>query len=164
MVWNSVFNFLNRGNIIRRQVRNNNSIIFGGQAIKKHIGFMARPTHDYDILSKAPKKSARLLERTLDNQKYVDKFYVRPALHPGTTKVMHVGYDGIKRTKDDITIADFSKPRKGFKTKLFGGIRYATLSEIKKDKRRSLRTKKFVFRHKKDKEDLNRIKIAEGMK
>ena len=164
MVWNSTFNFLNKGNIIKKQVRNNNSIIFGGQAIKKHIGFLARVTQDYDILSKAPKKSARQLERNLDTQKGTDNFYIKPALHPGTTKVMHVGSDMVKGTRDDITIADFSKPRKGFKTKRIEGIRYAALSEIKKDKLRSLRSQEFAFRHMKDRDDLNRIKIAEGMK
>lgn len=161
MPFGSVLNFLNRGKIIKDQVKRNNSVIFGGKAIKKHIGFFARPTFDYDILSKHPRKSARQLDRSLDSNTGKDNFYTKPALHPGTIKVMHVGLDMKKGTIDDIGIADFSKEKEGFKTKRIDGIRYAALSEIRKDKRASLRSKEFAFRHKKDREDLDRIKASE---
>lgn len=160
MVWESTFNYLNRGKVIKKQVRSNDSIIFGGQAIKAQIGFFARPTNDYDILSMQPKKSARQLARTLDKKTGQDNFYTKAALHPGTTKVMHVGSDKIRGTNDDIGIADFSKPRPKFKSNKIEGVNYASLSEIKKDKNASLKSKEFAFRHKKDKDDLNRIKAS----
>jgi hypothetical protein len=62
-----------------------------------------------------------------------------------------------KGTKDDVGIADFSR-MKPVKSSSIGRVRYVKLSEIKKDKRKSLKDPQFKFRHKKDREDLERMK------
>jgi len=160
----NVMTLFNVDKFILNQAKKNKSVIYGGQAIKKHIGFIARPTKDYDILSKKPRKHAIQLERTLDKKSGGDFYYTQPALHKGTHKVKHIGVDKIKETEDDFGIADYTKPIRKHKTKTIDGIKYVTLNEIKKDKKRALSLKKFEFRHQKDREDLNRIKLAKSFK
>ncbi len=144
--------------IVLAQAKKNNSIIFGGQAIRKHIGFFGRPTMDFDVLSTRPKRSARQLEKKLDKIAQQDVYFTKPALHPGTTKVMNKGRDMRQGTRDDIGIADYSKPRKGIKSKRINGVRYVNLSETIKDKRKAIADKQFAFRKEKDLEDIRRIK------
>jgi len=144
--------------IVIAQARKNNSIIFGGQAIRKHIGFFGRPTDDFDVLSNNPKRSARQLERKLDRTAQEDIYYIKPAIHPGTTKVMHKGVDRRKGTRDDFGIADYSKPRRGIRSKRIDGVRYVHLSETIKDKRKAIANPMFAFRKEKDQEDIRRIK------
>ena len=144
--------------IVIAQAKQNNSIIFGGQAIKKHIGFFARPTKDFDVLSNRPKRSARQLERKLDRIAQEDIYFTKPALHPGTTKVMNKGRDMRKGTRDDIGIVDYSKPRRGIKSKIINGVKYVLLSETIKDKRKAIADPQFTFRKEKDLEDIRRIK------
>ena len=144
--------------IVLSQAKKNKSIIFGGQAIRKHIGFFGRPTMDFDVLSMKPKRSARQLERKLDTVAQQDTYYTQPALHPGTTKVIHKGQDMRKGTRDDFGIADYSKPRKGICFKVINGIRYVCLHETIKDKRKAIADPQFAFRKEKDLEDIRRIK------
>ena len=144
--------------VVIAQAKQNDSIIFGGQAIKKHIGFFARPTRDFDVLSTRPKRSARQLERKLDKIAQQDIYFTKPALHPGTTKVMNKGRDMKQGTRDDFGIVDYSKPRRGIKSKRINGVRYVNLSETIKDKRKAIKDKQFAFRKEKDLEDIRRIK------
>lgn len=156
--------YSNRGKHIFNQVEKNKSVVYGGQAIKKQIGFLARHTKDYDVLSRKPKKSARQLERTLDNKSDGDYYYATPSIfHKGTYKVYHKGVDRKKGTRDDIGIADFTKMR-AMKTKTIDGVKFAQLSEVVKDKRKALADKQYAFRHKKDREDINRIKVHRKLK
>lgn len=150
--------------IVLAQAKKNDSIISGGQAIKKHIGFFARSTRDFDVLSKRPKKSAKQLERKLDMVAQEDIYFTKPALHPGTIKVMHKGRDMRARTKDDIGIADYSKPRRGLCSKRIGGIRFVCLKETIKDKRKAIKDSQFAFRKEKDLEDIRRIKRFRRLK
>lgn len=152
--------FLTTNRFILNQVKQNKSTIYGAQSIKKQIGIFGRPTSDFDILSKQPKKSARQLEKTLDKASGADIYFTKPAIHPGTYKVKHKGADMKKNTADDIEIADFTKPTRKFKTVNIEGIKYVRLSEVIKDKRKSLADQEFSFRHAKDKEDIERIKMA----
>ncbi|GAJ10149.1 unnamed protein product, partial [marine sediment metagenome] len=116
-----------------------------------------------DILSNKPRRSARQLEMKLDKKAGGNFYFTAPAMHPGTFKVMHIGPDKRKGTKDDIGIADYTKPNRKVKTRTIDGIRYVKLSEVIKDKRKSLKDKEFAFRHKKDLEDINRIKMSRSM-
>ena len=144
---------------IKKQVRENKSIIYGAQSIKRQLpGYLFRDTKDYDIFSRNPKKSARQIEKKLDKSFGGDYFFVKPAMHPGTMKVKSVGLDLRKNTKDDEDVADFTKtPRQRPRTIIIDDIKYTKLSESIKDKRRSLADKESAFRHKKDRWDLNRI-------
>lgn len=154
------FAFLLLDDTIKSQVKKDNNIIYGAQSIKRQIGPFARETKDYDIISKTPKQSADKLQRMLDKQSGGDNFYAKPAMHPGTFRVRHVGFDRKKGTDDDLDIADFTTPQRKYKTKMIDGIRYVTLQEVKKDKRKALRDPAYKFRHKKDKDDLDRIRNA----
>lgn len=144
------------GEKIREKVKKDKEVIYGGQAMNEQLPiFFRRKTNDYDIYSKTPRKRARELDRKLDNRE--NNFYTKPALHPGTWRVMHVGFDGKPKTRDDIGIADYSKPTREIKTVKIGGIRYAHLSERKRDAIRSLQEQQYSFRHDKDRGDLKRI-------
>lgn len=142
------------------QTRMNKSIIFGARSIQKHIGIFSRATIDYDILTKNPKVSARTIEKKFDRISGADNYYVKPALHPGTIKVMDKGRDNIKGTKDDIGIIDYSKiPSPSPRIKIINGVRYRSLSEEVRAKKKALRDPTQKFRHPKDRDDLKRIKL-----
>jgi len=156
--------YYNKDNIIESQVIKDKNIIYGARSIKKRLGWFGRETRDYDIYSNTPRKSALKLERTLDRKSKGDFFYVKPALHKGTFKVMGKGFDGVKNTKDDYGLVDFTKPTRKIKVNIINGIRYDLLDEEKKNKLKSLKDKKMKFRHKKDKDDLNRIRLFQKVK
>ena len=158
--------FLKIDNTILRQVKKNKSIIYGAQSIKKQIGNLrARKTIDWDIFSHSPKKSANQLQRKLDKQSGGNNFYQTPSqYHKQTFKVYGNGLDGVPKTKDDVGVADFTKPEKKIRTVIVDGIRYSHLSESEKDKKASLASEEFAFRHKKDKDDLERIQLYNKLK
>ncbi|MBW1784175.1 MAG: hypothetical protein JRL30_25975 [Deltaproteobacteria bacterium] len=150
---------------ILEQVKKNKSTIYGGQAIKKRIGLFARPTQDFDILSKKPKKAANQLTNALNRIfKRRKPYFMKPAMHPGTFKVKHRGMDRRKNTQDDLEVADFTKPTRKHKTSKIDGVDYVALSEVVKDKKSSLGSEEFAFRHQKDQDDLNRIKLAKQVR
>jgi len=150
---------LNRDELIMKEIMKKKYIVYGSQAIENQIGFLfSRTPKDWDVLSSSPKKSARELERKLDRVSGGDFFFSRPSFFKKTThKVIYKGADMKPNTSDDIGIVDFSK-YEGQETVNVRGIKMVKLKEIIKDKRRSLSNKKFMFRHDKDRSDINRIK------
>lgn len=154
-----IFGLLNRDHIIQQNVRREKDIIYGARAmnIQLPIGFQ-RNTQDFDIYSKTPKRNARRLERVLDKQQVGNYYYVKPAMHSGTWKLMDVGADNKRGTMDDYGVADYTKPDRKIKSVSIGNVRYAALSERKTDAIKSLKDKMFEFRHEKDRKDLYRIR------
>ena len=144
---------------ILKQVKKNKEIVYGAKALNKQVvGFVQRPTQDYDIYSTKPKRSARQVEKKLDKLYGFDHFYTKPAMNPGTTRVMSKGKDLDKGTRDDYNVADYTeKPRK-VRVVTIGGVKYAHVSKIKEDKVKALMDPAYKFRHEKDKWDLERIK------
>ena len=141
--------------IIRNKIRRDKDIVYGGRAMNAQLPApFQRPTGDYDIYSVSPKARAKQLESELDKASMGDNYYMKPAMHPGTFKVMDIGYDNKKGTRDDFGIADYSKPSRKIKTVNIRGINYAHLSERKRDAKRSLSEKEFWYRHEKDRKDL----------
>ena len=132
-------------------------IVYGEHALKVRFpGWLERPTQDYDVYSPNPKKDAIQAERELDSVFGGDFFFVKPAQHKGTWKVMaHANQEGY---------ADFTKPSEKVPFDIINGIKYARLSLEKKHRVKSLKDKDFSFRHPKDKDALNRIKIYENMR
>jgi len=155
-----------KNQIIKKQAMNEKSIIFGARSIQAQIGTIgARQTEDWDIFTSTPKKSALKTEKRLDKLWNKNQFYVKPALHPGTIKVMSKGNDGRKGTADDFGVVDYSgmpKPRP--QTILIQGNRYRKLSTEKAKKYKAIRDKTQKFRHEKDKDDVRRIKLITGDK
>jgi len=156
--------FFNQDNIkqaILDRTREKKDIIFGAQSIRKRIGIIARPTIDYDIFTKKPKESASIMEKKFDNIVGFDYYYVKKGKNPGTWKVKSRGVDLRKGTRDDVGILDYTKtpsPTPSFS--LIGGIRYRTLGQEAKAKRKAIKDPAFKFRKKKDMEDLNRINFS----
>lgn len=156
---NRVFTNIRKGIIVRNRLRDTKNIMYGARAMNMQLPFMYyRQTEDFDIYSKRPRKDAIHLEGLLDKDSRGDFYYVKSALHKGTWKVIDKGYDNIKGTRDDLGIADFSRPTRRIRTVSIDGIRYAHLSERVKDAKRSLSEPIFAFRHEKDRRDLWRIK------
>lgn len=154
-----LFTLLNKDKIVLNQAKRNKEVVFGARALTKQLRpLQARPTQDWDLLSKKPKKSARQLERTLDRRSGADIYYTKPALHPNTTKVMHKGFDMKRGTRDDFGIADYSKQPKGLKTINIKGISFATLKWMLMQKKQTLKDPEAAFRRGKDISDLGRIK------
>lgn len=154
-----VFTNMRKGIIVRTRLRTTGNIMYGARAMNRQLPFMYhRQTEDFDIYSNKPRKDAMHLEGLLDKDSRGDFYYVKPALHKGTFKVMDKGHDNIKGTQDDLGIADFSRPTRRIRTISINGIRYAHLSERVKDAKRSLKEPIFAFRHEKDRKDLWMIK------
>jgi hypothetical protein len=148
--------------IIINETRKNKDIIYGAQSIKKQIGVLSRPTIDFDIFTSNPelqaKKTEMLLEKTT---KPKNDFYVKPAEHKGTYKIKNVGDDKKQNTKDDISIADYTKtPNPIPPFKIIDKVRYRTLTQEAKAKRKALKDKEYAFRHEKDRDDLERVEAS----
>lgn len=147
------------------QTKKDKNIIYGAQSINKQAGVFSRGTEDYDILSKNPKKAAKKTEKKFDKIVGSNQFYVKPAMHPGTFKVMHVGIDMRAKTKDDKGLVDYSKiPKPKPPVKVINGIAYRSLTQEAVAKQKSLRDKQMAFRHKKDRGDLRSIRAAQRFK
>lgn len=132
-------------------------IIYGEHAIKKRVPrYLERPTQDYDIYSSTPRRDAHQAERALDRRFGGDFFYVKPARYPNTYKVVaHANQEGY---------ADFTKPETKIPYDILAGKKYAKLSVEKQHRHQSINDPMFHWRHAKDQDALNRIKIYEKRK
>ena len=151
------------GNIIEKEARSNRDIIYGARAMNAQLPlFMRRETQDYDVYSKKPRATADRIQRKLDKEVAggKDDFYMKPALHKGTYKVMHEGADGKKRTRDDIGIVDYTSMPNQISTVRIEGIRYESIPSIAKRKKEILQDPESEYRHEKDRSDLERIKYS----
>lgn len=143
------------GSTIWDNIRNKGNILYGARATNIYLPpHLDADTRDFDIYSKTPKKSAKELERELDRKFGGDYFEVKPAEHKGTFKVVS------KVTGSGV--ADFTKQEKGVAYKIsLDRIRYANLQHIKKKLMAILKDPSKKFRHQKDRETLQRIKVYE---
>lgn len=150
--------YYERDNAIKNQSRREKSIIYGGQALVQQLGGLARNTRDWDIKSKNPKRSANFLQGQLDRRAGQNLYYRTPSkFKRGVQKVVFIGDDHRRETKDDIGIADFSPLKRSDKFVVRQGLRYATLASREMDARRALKQKQFEFRSEKDRQDLANI-------
>jgi len=165
-MFNALKNLFGRGDtkrIVLSNVRRNNGIVFGATASQLHMGANARPTKDVDAFVPYPRRVAQQTERQLDKNWGSDQFFVKPAKHKGTWKIKDKGFDGIRGTDDDQTVADFSPiPKPKPRTTRIQGLQVVNLSHVKQTKSKSLKDKRFKFRHAKDQEDIDRINFYGG--
>lgn len=132
-------------------------IIYGARALNKHFPkFLDKPTQDFDIFSPTPKKDAKEAEKALDKKFKGDYFYVEPAKHEGTWKV--------KSKINNEGYADYTKPDKKIPSRKIGKHRYVRLDYVKKHIKKTLKDPEAKYRHDKDKDALNRIKVYERLK
>jgi len=129
-------------------------IIYGAQASNKQLpSHLRKHTEDFDIFTKQSKKQAEQMEKKLDKAYGGDYFRIQQALHKGTYKV--------KSNVTNRTIADYSSQGKKPNFKKILGVKYADLKSIKRKIGKTLRDEASAFRHDKDRETLQRIKLHE---
>jgi hypothetical protein len=140
--------------LILQDAAKDEHIVFGAQASNAQLpSHLKKHTEDFDIFTKKSKKEAEEMEKKLDKAYGGDYFRVQPAKHKGTYKV--------KSNVTNRTVADYTSQGKKPRTKNILGVKYATLSSIKRKISKTLRDEKQEFRHDKDRETLQRIKLHE---
>lgn len=129
-------------------------VVYGARSVNAQLPeHLKRHTEDWDIYTKdKPKEVAKKIEKALD-EKYGDNYFiVEPAKHKGTYKVIsRVTNEGVA----DITIA-----LDPIEYRTIGRVNYATLDEQVERIKESLASDETNFRHKKDRETLQRIEIS----
>ena len=154
-----------RRKLILKQLRNDQDIVFGARSLEQSIGLFARQTQDFDAFTKNPKKSAEKLQKKLDMLTGKDHFFAKKGLNVTTWKVKSKGHDQIKGTRDDLTIADFTRtPKPSPKYFIKKGIRFRVLDEEIAAKKKIVKDPEFKFRRKKDLDDLKRISLSQPIK
>ena len=132
-------------------------IIYGARALNKRFpSFLDKHTQDYDIYTPHPERDARETERALDKKFGGDFFFVAKAQCPRTWRVR-------SRVNDEVYV-DYTKPEEKIPFDVIGGRKYVTLEHTKKHIVKTLADPSAEYRHAKDRDALNRIKIYERMK
>ncbi len=153
-----VKNFYDKKQAINRIILNRtgtNEIIYGQRALNIQLPNNLRVyTEDYDIYAVNPQKEAKEVEKVLDKHFGGNYFKVQPAKHEGTFKVIS--------KVDGKNYADYTKmERKIPPYTIINGRKYVTLDFIRKDRLKILRNPKAKYRHFKDRDAVNRIKLKE---
>lgn len=143
-------------NLIRAEIlemaKKKKQVIYGGQAINKNLPVpLRKPTMDYDIYTKKPKKAAEELVKILNKKYGKGKFQVVPAKYLKTFKVKMNGE----------TIVDYTGTTKKPKARNEFGVKYAKLKYQKNKIKKILKNPELKYRWEKDADTLNRIKMAE---
>lgn len=152
--------------IILQHAKRNNQIIYGRQALNVQLPIPLRAmTTDYDVYTKNPKHHANIIQKELDKNigGGKDVFFSKEAIHKGTFRVKHVGGDGIKNTRDDIEVVDYTKKPKIIRVIRINNLRYESIQSIKDGKRKILKDPKSKYRHDKDRKDVIRITEAKKL-
>lgn len=138
--------------LIKSKLRHSDLVVHGGKAINAQLpSWLSKATEDWDILSVNPEETARKLEGLLDERYGGDYFEVIPAKHEGTFRIIN------KVTRREV--ADITLPERRIGYRTINGINYATLEYHVKRIKEILRDPEVKFRHAKDRETLQRIKI-----
>jgi hypothetical protein len=141
-------------NLVKLDAQKDKHIIYGAQAINAQLpGYLKKQTEDYDIYANNPKKEAKQMEKKLDKAFGGDFFESNPAEHSGTWKVKS------KVTKRGVV--DYTKPTKKIKSTIVGGNKYEKIKSIKKHIEKTLQDEASAYRHDKDFEALQRIRLNE---
>jgi len=138
--------------ILARLKENNKLVVHGGKAINAYLpNWLDKATEDWDIFSETPRATAKKLEEVLEKKYGGNYFTVKPAKHEGTFRIRAIV---TKRVVADITL-----PVREIEYREVDGVNYATLDYHVKQIKRTLAIPEYSFRHGKDKETLQRIKI-----
>ena len=130
-------------------------IIYGANAINAQVTpQFQKHTEDIDIKVKNPKKEAKQMEKKLDKAYGGNFFSTKKARYKDTYKV--------KSNVTGNTVVDYTKQRKKVQVKQILGTKYEDLDSIKKSINKTLRDESSAFRHDKDMEALQRIKLNEA--
>ena len=139
-----------RGEILNLVVKKR-QVIYGQQAANYFLPeHLRKETKDFDILTSKPEVSAKELVKQL-NKKYGDRFESVPARYSKTFKV--------KDKQTGNTVADYTKTTKKPNSYNDVGVRYADLNYAEKKIKKILKDESSKFRHDKDLDTLNRIRL-----
>ena len=130
-------------------------VIHGERAVQKYVKKdYHRHTTDIDILTHTPREDAYEAEKKLDKKLGGDIFYVEQGQHTSTWRV--------KSRTDGQAYADYTRPEDGIMPpfKRIGKYNFVTKNYIKKHNTQTLQNPDVSFRHSKDKDTLNRLKIG----
>lgn len=146
---------LDREQVIRETIldsaQKNKQILHGSRAFNYQIPtYLKKPTKDYDIYSKSPKKYAVELANEL-KRRLGEEVNVSKGSHKGTFRV---GINGE-------FIADITQLKHKPQTKKVWGIEVKNLKSIKKNAQRLIKDKTKEYRREKDLDTLRRIEINE---
>ena len=132
-------------------------IIYGTRALNVRFPpWLDRATDDYDIYSKTPMKDAREVEKLIDKRMGFNAAEVKAAKHEGTIKVnSRVTGKGI---------VDYAKPVGKIPSQVIRGKRYVTLKHMEKGAKLILKDPESAYRHHKDRDTIQRIKIYRKFK
>ncbi|TRZ52641.1 MAG: hypothetical protein D4S01_02570 [Dehalococcoidia bacterium] len=139
---------------IRRFLEDNKATtLHGGKAVNAFLpDYLDKPTEDWDVIvPNNPKAVAGQLEHLLDTRYEGNFFKVLPSRHTGTYRIISIV---TQRPIADVTLAEGPVP-----TKILDGINVATLDFHVKCLKDALADPRKKFRHRKDRETLQRINI-----
>ena len=132
-------------------------IIYGARALNVRFPkYLDRHTTDYDIFTNQPKRNAVESEKALDKEFGGDFFHTEAAQHEGTYKVKaHANQEGY---------ADYTKPDDDIPYQKIRGKKYIDLDYMEKHTEKTLKDPEASYRHAKDRDALNRIRIYKKLK
>jgi len=144
---------------IERFIKKHRNIVHGRKALNKQLPpKYRRPTFDWDLFSKHPKKDADKLQEYMDKFVGWDRFYME-------SKPITGRKDKLYRVVDRLTggeVADFMKtPRAKNLYVVISGIRYETLERAKRVYKKILSDPKYQHRWAKARYDLQTIEEFE---
>lgn len=141
----------------QKEANPDEEIVYGARSVNVRLpDFLQKYTEDWDIYSKNAEQTAKEIEKDLDKYFGGNYFEVKPAKHEGTFKV-------ISRVTER-GVADITLPEKVIKYDTIRGIKYATLDEQVINIKKTLADPASQFRHRKDRETLQRIKLSKKIK
>lgn len=139
--------------VIMKEIKGTNAIVYGARSVNAVLPpYLRKHTEDWDIyVNDSPEEVAKKMEEALDDRYGGDFFVVEPAKHENTYKI-----------KSKVTgrgVADITLRESEVDKKVIGGINYAVLDYQVFRIKKVLANEENQFRHKKDRETLQRIKI-----
>lgn len=144
---------------VLKEIKGRKLILFGARSLNRQLPpFLQKETKDYDVIltKRDPKKVARSLEKKLDKKFKGNVFVVEKGKAPGVYKVKNVlGKEGVIDVVKSDKRVPFVKRR---------GVRVSTLAFEKSKIKESLSNPEAKFRHDKDRERRDRIRIFENLK
>jgi len=130
-------------------------IIHGEQAVKKQTpNYLHRHTQDVDIFTPTPLVDAKEVEKALDKKFKGNFFEVKLGYHPGTIRVVALA--------NKESYADYTKPERDIPFTRINKKNYASLAYIAGKSQEIIKDPFSNFRHAKDQDTLNRVKIVEN--
>jgi hypothetical protein len=139
---------------IKKILKKKKVIVHGGRALNIQLpDYLDRPTKDWDVFAKSPKKIARVIERRLDRRYGGNYFVVKPGKHKGTYRIIS------RVTGESICDVTAIPSNEEIPTVTIRGIKYATLDYHVRKIKQILKDPKSKYRHQKDKDMLRRIMI-----